>query len=172
LLPIAEDFKKYLAVKPDAKLVLEAHADPRGSAEYNQALTERRAARVKGFLGEHGVPAQSVETRAFGAQAQLNADQVKQSIEGDTALTPGERKRIIKNMKTIVLAQNRRVDITLNAPGVESQQSVRQFPFNGEDALTLIGGREKPQATPPPRKTGKKPAPRKAPAAKKKKAAQ
>ena len=33
------------------------------------------------------------------------------------------------------------VDITLNAPGVESQQSARQFPFNAEDALTLIGGR-------------------------------
>jgi hypothetical protein len=160
LIPIADDFKKYLGVKPDAKLVLEAHADPRGSEEYNQALTERRAARVKGFLGEHGVPAESIETRAFGKQTQLTAAEVKQSVESDPALTPEERKRIIRNMKTIVLAQNRRVDITLNAPGVESQQSVRQFPFNAEDALTLIGGREKPKVTPPARNTTRRPAAR------------
>jgi hypothetical protein len=31
------------------------------------------------------------------------------------------------------------VDITLSTTG---QSSVRQFPFNAEDALTLIGGRE------------------------------
>jgi len=85
---------------------------------------------------------------------------VKQSVESDPALTPEERKRIAKNMKTIVLAQNRRVDITLNAPGVESQQSVRQFPFNAADALTLVGGREKPKATPPVKRTPRRPAAR------------
>jgi hypothetical protein len=40
---------------------------------------------------------------------------------------------------TIVLASDRRVDITLSTTG---QSSVRQFPFNAADALTLIGGRE------------------------------
>jgi hypothetical protein len=42
-------------------------------------------------------------------------------------------------MQTIVLASDRRVDITLSTTG---QSSVRQFPFNAADALTLIGGRE------------------------------
>ncbi len=39
------------------------------------------------------------------------------------------------------MASNRRVDVTLNAGGT-TETSVRQFPFNAADALTLIGGRE------------------------------
>jgi hypothetical protein len=39
-------------------------------------------------------------------------------------------------LKLVTLAQNRRVvDITLSSIG---QQSVREFPFNAEDALTLL----------------------------------
>lgn len=38
-------------------------------------------------------------------------------------------------MQTIVLAQNRRVDVVLSGTG---QQSVRQYPFNAKDAMTLI----------------------------------
>jgi hypothetical protein len=37
------------------------------------------------------------------------------------------------------MASNRRVDVTLSTTG---QTSVRQFPFNTTDSLTLIGGRE------------------------------
>jgi hypothetical protein len=43
--------------------------------------------------------------------------------------------KIMKNLRTVTLAQNRRVDITLSSIG---QQSVRQFPFNAEDAQTLL----------------------------------
>jgi hypothetical protein len=42
-------------------------------------------------------------------------------------------------MRTIILASNRRVDVTLSTTG---QESVRQFPFNAADSLTLIGRRE------------------------------
>ncbi len=56
LITLATDFKKYLESKPDAHLILEGHADMRGSVEYNQALSERRVARVKSFLVEQGVP--------------------------------------------------------------------------------------------------------------------
>jgi hypothetical protein len=38
-------------------------------------------------------------------------------------------------LRIVTLAQNRRVDITLSSTG---QQSVRQFPFNAEDSLTLL----------------------------------
>jgi outer membrane protein OmpA-like peptidoglycan-associated protein len=155
---IASEFKKYLAVKPDATLVLEAHADPRGSEAYNEKLTERRAARVKGFLAEQGVPAASLETRALGVQHQLTPDEVKQSMEDDSTLTAGERNRLLKNMRTIVLAANRRVDITLNAPGAPTQASKRVYPFSASDALSLIGGREKPAAEKP--KVKRKAAPR------------
>ncbi len=161
LTTLAADFKKYLESKPDAKLVLEGHADVRGAADYNQALSERRVERTKNFLIEQGVPASNIETKAFGAQQQLTADQVKSSVDQNPDLTPGEKARILKNERTIILASNRRVDVTLSTMG---QESVRQFPFNAADSLTLIGGREKAAAPKaimkkkPPMKTG--PAPR------------
>jgi outer membrane protein OmpA-like peptidoglycan-associated protein len=142
LTTLAADFKKYLESKPDAHLILEGHADPRGSAEYNQALSERRVNRTKNFLIEQGVPAGNIDTKAFGAQQQLTSDQVQQSLDQASDITPGEKARIKRNMRTIILASNRRVDVTLSTTG---QESVRQFPFNAADALTLIGGREKPK---------------------------
>ena len=141
LTTLAADFKKYLESKPEAHLILEGHADPRGSAEFNQALSERRVNSTKNFLVGQGVPAGNIDTKAFGAQQQLTADQVKQSLDQSSDLTPGEKQRITKNMRTIILASNRRVDVTLSTTG---QESVKQFPFSAGDALSLIGGREKP----------------------------
>ena len=146
LTTLAADFKKYLESKPEAKLVLEGHADVRGSADYNQALSERRVERTKSYLVEQGVPAGSIETKAFGSQQQLTADQVKSSVDQNPELTAGEKARILKNERTIILASNRRVDVTLSTTG---QESVRQFPFNAADSLSLIGGREKPAAAKP-----------------------
>lgn len=140
---LATDFKKYLESKPDAHLILQGHADKRGSAAFNQALSERRVNSTKNFLVQHGVPEANIETKAFGSEQNLTADQVKASVEQDNELTPGEKQRILSHARTIILASNRRVDITLNTTG---QESVRQFPFNAEDSLTLIGGREKPAA--------------------------
>ena len=158
LVALAADFKKYLESKPEAHLILEGHADPRGSAEYNQALSERRVERTKSFLIEQGVPAGSIETKAFGAQQQLTADQVKSSVDQNPELTTGQKTRILKNERTIILASNRRVDVTLSTTG---QESIRQFPFNAADSLSLIGGREKPAAAKAPAK--KKAAPKKKP---------
>jgi outer membrane protein OmpA-like peptidoglycan-associated protein len=153
LTALAADFKKYLQSRPEAHLILEGHADPRGSAEFNQALSERRVNRTKNFLVEQGVPAGNIDTKAFGAQQQLTADQVKQSLDQASDITPGEKQRITRNMRTIILASNRRVDVTLSTTG---QESVRQFPFNAADALTLIGGREKPATAAPKKPMTKK----------------
>ncbi|MGA8618024.1 MAG: OmpA family protein [Candidatus Sulfotelmatobacter sp.] len=139
LVGLAADFKKYLESKPEAHLILEGHADPRGPAEYNQKLSERRVDRVKSFLVEQGVPEGNIDTKAFGAQRTLSNEEVKDAVENNPNLTPEERQRALRNMRTIVLASDRRVDITLSTTG---QSSVRQFPFNAADALTLIGGRE------------------------------
>jgi outer membrane protein OmpA-like peptidoglycan-associated protein len=144
LIDLAADFKKYLESKPDAHLILEGHADPRGAAEYNQKLSERRVEATKSFLVSQSQG--NIDTKAFGSQQQLTADQVKQSLDQATDITPGEKARIMKNMRTIILASNRRVDVTLSTTG---QSSVRQFPFNAADALTLIGGREKPGSATP-----------------------
>jgi len=157
LVALATDFKKYLEAKPDAHLTLEGHADVRGSVPYNQALSERRVARVKSFLVENGVPEANLATKAFGKQHNLTADEVKGAVEQNPELTPGERARVLRNMKTIIWASNRRVDITLNAAG-QTETSVRQYPFNAADSLTLIGGREVPKKAAP---AAKAPAPKK-----------
>ncbi|MFZ0731572.1 MAG: OmpA family protein [Candidatus Sulfotelmatobacter sp.] len=159
LVNLATDFKKYLEAKPDAKLTLQGHADIRGPVAFNQALSERRVARVKSFLIEQGVPESDIQTEAFGAQHNLTTQEVRDSIEQNTELTTSERKRALDRMAVIKLASNRRVDITLNAAG-QTQTSVRQFPFNAADALSLIGGRESE------REPAAKTAPKKKPAKK------
>ncbi len=150
---LAEDFKKYLEAKPDAKLSLTGHADLRGSAAYNQALSERRVAKVKKTLIELGVPESDIETQAYGKDRNLTLEDVKGSIDKRTDLTAEERKRALARINVIKLASNRRVDITLKSAGT-TETSVQQFPFNAADALTLIGGRESEmkKAAPAPRK--------------------
>ncbi|HLJ87246.1 MAG TPA: PKD domain-containing protein [Candidatus Angelobacter sp.] len=153
LVELAADFKKYLETRPEAKLMLEGHADPRGTPAYNEALTQRRVDRTKEFLVEQGVPAANIETKALGESQQLDSAAVNESIAQDQNLTAEERQRINKNMKVIVLASNRRVDVTLSTTG---QQSVRRYPFNAEDSLSLIGGRTKaPAAKKPVRRKAK-----------------
>jgi outer membrane protein OmpA-like peptidoglycan-associated protein len=138
LTTLASDFLIYIQVKPDARLTLKGHADPRGSVEYNQALSERRVDRVKGFLTTLGVPAANIQTEAFGKQENLTDKQVKEAVERNPELSPEDRQRVLNNMRTIILASNRRVDITLSNIGQASQQSVREYPFNAADSLTLL----------------------------------
>jgi outer membrane protein OmpA-like peptidoglycan-associated protein len=47
LVEFGKAFKDFL---PDVVVVIEGHADPRGTPEYNLALSERRAAAVRDFL--------------------------------------------------------------------------------------------------------------------------
>jgi hypothetical protein len=152
---LATDFKTYLQSKPDAHLVLEGHADIRGSDEFNQRLTERRVNSVKAYLVGQGIPESNIETLAYGKQRNLTMEEVKDSIDRNPDLTPEERRREMSRIAVIKLASNRRVDVTLKTAGQTSQTSVRQFPFNAADALSLIGGRESER-----KKTTAKPAPR------------
>ncbi len=159
LTTLADDFKTYLGFKPDAHLTLQGHADKRGTAAFNQALSQRRVDRVKGFLVEHGIPEANIQTQALGKDDNLTPAQVKDMVEANPELTPEERARIMKREQVIVWASNRRVDITLSTTG---ETSVKQFPFNAADSLSLIGGRESEMkanaAKKPMRK--KKPAPK------------
>jgi outer membrane protein OmpA-like peptidoglycan-associated protein len=151
LIALASDFKMYLQAKPNARLTLEGHADPRGSVEYNQGLSERRVDRARRFLTDQGVPAANLQTKAFGKQQNLTDAQVKDAVERNPELSPEDRRRVLNNMRTIILASNRRVDITLSNAGQASQESVRQYPFNAADSLTLLKeeGTKKPTAAAP-----------------------
>jgi outer membrane protein OmpA-like peptidoglycan-associated protein len=135
LLTLAQDFTKYLTYKPDAHLILGGHADQRGSEEYNKGLTERRVERTKSFLVEHGVPATSIETRSFGKDDNLTVEQVKELMAQDPDLSPDDRKQMLSHLQVMVLANNRRVDVSLSTTG---EQSIRRYPFNAKDYLALI----------------------------------
>jgi outer membrane protein OmpA-like peptidoglycan-associated protein len=157
LVTLAGDFKKYLAFKPDAHLILQGHADPRGGPEYNKLLSDRRVLRTKAFLVQQGVSGDAIETQALGEEQPMSPEQVKQAADQDTNITPAQKAQIGRNAKVVALAQNRRVDVTLSTTG---QTSVRQFPFNASDALNLINPRGTAGAG------AKKPAPKAAPAPK------
>jgi outer membrane protein OmpA-like peptidoglycan-associated protein len=154
---LAADFKQYLTYKPDAHLILGGHADIRGGKEYNQLLSERRVEKTKSYLIEKGVPADHIDTKAYGVEQNMTDDEVKKLLEDDPDLTPAEKQRFLKNLLTVRLANNRRVDVTLSTTG---EQSVRRFPFNAKDALTLLSrqGGEKGAAAKAP--AAKKPAPK------------
>jgi hypothetical protein len=143
LITLSQEFREYLGYKPEAHLVLGGHADHRGSEEYNKGLTERRVARTKSFLVEHGVPADHIETRSYGEDDSLNADQVKEQISENPDLSQNDRQQMLNNLNVMVLANNRRVDVSLTTTG---QQSTRRYPFNAKDFLALIdtkGGEKK-----------------------------
>lgn len=131
---LAQDFKRYLEFKPDAHLILQGHADPRGTAEYNKTLSERRVARTKAFLTSLGVDRDHIDTQGLGTEQPMSATQVTQIIERQN-LTPVEKNAFKNHAHDLALALTNRVDITISTTG---QTSVRQFPFNAPDTLQLL----------------------------------
>lgn len=138
LTTLAADFTRYLTFKPDAQLTLTGHADVRGSVPYNQALAERRVNRTKQFLVAQGVPEAKIDTVDDGKGDNLTSDQVKALVEQNPDLDAAQREKVLNELGIIVWAQNRRVDVTLSNAGDKSVQSVRLYPFNAADALTLL----------------------------------
>jgi outer membrane protein OmpA-like peptidoglycan-associated protein/opacity protein-like surface antigen len=143
---LAVDFVSYLKYSPDAHLIFSGHADSRGSVKYNKALTQRRVERTKLFLVEHGVSADRIGTRALGKESQLTAEEIKAQIDQNPDLSPGDKQQMLKNLQVMVLANNRRVDVSLSTTG---EQSTHRYPFNAKDFLSLINtksGEKKPEA--------------------------
>lgn len=59
---------------PSVVISLEGHCDERGSAEYNIGLGDRRAAGVKEFLVQMGLPADRVKTVSYGKEKPFCTD--------------------------------------------------------------------------------------------------
>jgi outer membrane protein OmpA-like peptidoglycan-associated protein len=55
-----------LKEKSEWKVAVEGHTDPYGSDQYNQALSERRAATVASFLTRGGIDASRISQKGFG----------------------------------------------------------------------------------------------------------
>jgi len=139
---IVTNFKEYLTVRPEANLILEAHADQRGSVAFNRALSERRDNMVKNYLVQNGIPADKVQTQAFGKEKNLTNKEVEDLTAQNPNITPEERKRVDANIAAFRMANNRRVDLRLSTTGQTSQ---RFFPYNSDD-LNVLLGEQKPVA--------------------------
>jgi outer membrane protein OmpA-like peptidoglycan-associated protein len=142
LTDLASQFKKYLGSNPDAHLVLNAHADQRGPKGYNQALSERRVSLVRSYLVGQGVPDGNIQTQASGDQNNLDPEQVKQLETENPKLPEDKRQKVLgPRLQTTVLANNRRVDLTLDPKG---EESLRYYPHNADDA-NILWSRNEPK---------------------------
>jgi len=92
---------------PDLRLQIEGHTDNVGSDQYNQRLSEKRAANVRDYLVGQGVPLDNVFARGLGKL---------QPIAANT--TPRGRKL------------NRRVDLVVTGAAIGRQQSGPQTTNN------------------------------------------
>jgi outer membrane protein OmpA-like peptidoglycan-associated protein len=96
---------QFLTENPDREVVVDGHTDSTGSAMTNQALSEKRAAAVGGYLATRGVDAGRIATRGLGASLPL--------APNDTAA--GRQ-------------QNRRVEITILNVGQKASEHVLSKP--------------------------------------------
>jgi outer membrane protein OmpA-like peptidoglycan-associated protein len=87
---------------PDTYITVEGHTDSVGKPEYNQKLSERRAANVKAVLVQGGVPADRLNVVGYGATRPV----------GDNATPEGRQ-------------QNRRVQLEIR-PNEKLQQQATQ----------------------------------------------
>ena len=66
-----------LADYPNQKLIVEGHADERGSAEYNLALGDRRAHAVQEFLASQGIPGPQLAVVSYGKERPVCTDETE-----------------------------------------------------------------------------------------------
>jgi len=59
---------RYLSENPSAKMVLEGHADERGTPEYNLALGEKRGESVANLMRAQGASAGQISVVSFGEE--------------------------------------------------------------------------------------------------------
>ena len=64
---------RWLTANPQYSIVIEGHADERGTREYNVALGERRANTVMQYLVSQGVSANRLRTVSYGKERPVEA---------------------------------------------------------------------------------------------------
>ena len=57
---------QYMKDNPNIEVGIDGYADPRGTMQYNQPLSQRRVDAVKAALVSAGVPSAKIQTGAFG----------------------------------------------------------------------------------------------------------
>ena len=85
---------------PDLRLEIEGHTDSVGSEDYNITLSDRRAAAVRSFLAQQGVPPDRIVSRGYG-----------------------ESQPIASNASSAGRQQNRRVELVVSGQAIETARS-------------------------------------------------
>ena len=62
----------WLRKNPDVTIVVEGHADERGTREYNLALGERRANAAKDYLMTYGISGKRISVISYGKEKPVN----------------------------------------------------------------------------------------------------
>jgi OOP family OmpA-OmpF porin len=87
----------FMQTYPDTSVVIEGHTDARGSDEYNQWLSQQRAAVVgKLLINQHNIAPERIETKGFG-ETQLFVDATTEAQHALNRRTIAEI--IIKNVE-------------------------------------------------------------------------
>lgn len=74
-----DDLAACMEINPGSTLLLEGHADARGTPSYNMALGERRALSVKNYLQAKGIDANRLSTVSYGDTRPLVDEQNEQA---------------------------------------------------------------------------------------------
>ncbi len=74
-IPSLEAKAEWLRNNADATVTIQGHCDERGTTEYNLALGDRRAARVKSFLVNLGIDSERITTVSYGEEKPAEAGQ-------------------------------------------------------------------------------------------------
>ena len=77
----------WMRKKSDVSVVLEGHADERGTREYNLALGERRANTVKDYLMTYGISGSRISVISYGKERPVNS--------GSTPLAWSQNRRSV-----------------------------------------------------------------------------
>lgn len=88
---------------PDTEVLIVGHTDNVGSAQYNQGLSERRAASARNYLVSQGVPSNRIRTQGMGL-----------------------REPVASNETESGRAQNRRVEVAIFASEAYRQELLRR----------------------------------------------
>jgi outer membrane protein OmpA-like peptidoglycan-associated protein len=91
LQPIAD----WAKCNPKGAVIIEGHADPRGTADYNQKLSAQRAAAVREKLVDLGVPSARIVMSVYGKQGPRRATFAEdRRATVRPALTPVEAREV------------------------------------------------------------------------------
>jgi outer membrane protein OmpA-like peptidoglycan-associated protein len=140
-----------------SRVTVIGHTCDIGPAEYNQKLSERRAAAVKAYLADHGVAADEVEARGEGELNPKYPNDTRENrkknrrvdiefltIEETTAATPPPApapKSVVEWVKEPVAAPPAWIERALRNPA-EHKRTVDVYRFAKSTTTTTVGPRE------------------------------